>query len=112
MKRDSGAESLIARRIECSLRTPHLHPLLGRRALHNPRVGTEQRRNPESRAKDARCIRTLTFDPLPCRERGRQRARLRTALCRGREDNAALLAGRGWTTRAGYGRLSLLGEET
>jgi hypothetical protein len=30
--------------------------------------------NPDSRAKNARCTRTLTFDPLPHRERGRPRS--------------------------------------
>src|SRR5271168_610337 len=109
MKRDSGAESLIARRIECSLRTPHLHPLLGRRALHNPRVGTEQRRNPESRAKDARCIRTLTLI-LSLTGRGEDNGRGYARLFAGRgEDDAALLAERGDGRR---GRLSLRGEET
>ncbi len=38
-----------------------------------------EEQNLESRAKDARCIRTLTFDPLPFRERGKGGARMRKA---------------------------------
>ena len=61
-------------------------PLRDKRALHNIRIRTEQKRNLESRAKDVRCIRTLTlilslagrgeenargYAQLFCRERGK-----------------------------------------
>src|SRR5271163_2984873 len=61
-----------------------LSPLPERRALHNPCIRTEKRRNFESRAKDARWIRTLTLI-LSLAGRGEDNARwLRTALLKGR----------------------------
>jgi hypothetical protein len=45
-----------------------LGPFAWWRTLRDLRAHSEQRRNLESRAKDARWIRSLTFDPLPTGE--------------------------------------------